>query len=90
MCYDVIKASWFPRRSALNSEKIKNSMRDLWEVLNTIQKRWRADSKAVAEAEEAKKIGELPGRSEVGEFLGPRVRVEEGSQMPLMGKKARV
>lgn len=60
VCYDVIKASWFPRRSALNSEKIKNSMRDLWEVLNTIQKRWRADSKAVAEAEEAKKIGELP------------------------------
>ena len=35
-------------------------MRDLWEVLNTIQKRWRADSKAVTEAEEAKKIGELP------------------------------
>jgi hypothetical protein len=60
VCYDVIKASWFPRRSALNSEKIKNSMRDLWEVLNTIQKRWRADSKAVTEAEEAKKIGELP------------------------------
>lgn len=60
VCYDVIKASWFPRRSAPNSEKIKNSMRDLWEVLNTIQKRWRADSKAVAEAEEAKKIGELP------------------------------
>ncbi|KAF3038243.1 hypothetical protein E8E11_005884 [Didymella keratinophila] len=60
VCYDVIKASWFPRRSLLNSEKIKSSMRDLWEVLNTIQKRWRADSKAVAEAEEAKKIGELP------------------------------
>ncbi|KAJ4397915.1 hypothetical protein N0V91_010607 [Didymella pomorum] len=60
VCYDVIKASWFPRRSPLNSEKIKSSMRDLWEVLNTIQKRWRADSKAVAEAEEAKKIGELP------------------------------
>lgn len=35
-------------------------MRDLWDVLNTIQKRWRADSKAVTEAEEAKKIGELP------------------------------
>lgn len=60
VCYDVIKASWFPRRTPLNSEKIKNSMRDLWDVLNTIQKRWRADSKAVAEAEEAKKIGELP------------------------------
>lgn len=60
VCYDVIKASWFPRRTPLNSEKIKSSMRDLWEVLNTIQKRWRADSKAVTEAEDAKKIGELP------------------------------
>lgn len=60
VCYDVIKASWFPQRSPLKPEKIKSSMRDLWEVLNTIQKRWRADSKAVAEAEEAKKIGELP------------------------------
>ncbi|KAF1931387.1 uncharacterized protein M421DRAFT_2879 [Didymella exigua CBS 183.55] len=60
VCYDVIKASWFSPRSPMNSEKIKFSMRDLWEVLNTIQKRWRADSKAVAEAEEAKKIGELP------------------------------
>lgn len=37
-----------------------------------------------------KKIGELPGRSEASEFRGPRVRVEEGVQMPLMGKKARV
>ncbi|KAF3006843.1 hypothetical protein E8E13_010727 [Curvularia kusanoi] len=60
VCYDVIKASWFPRRSPVGPEKIKSSMRDLWEVLNTIQKRWRADSKAVAEAEESKKTGELP------------------------------
>jgi hypothetical protein len=35
-------------------------MRTVWDVLNTIQKRWRADSKAVTEAEEQKKIGELP------------------------------
>ncbi|EUC48944.1 hypothetical protein COCMIDRAFT_85945 [Bipolaris oryzae ATCC 44560] len=37
-----------------------------------------------------KKIDDLPGRSEASEFLGPRVRVEEGSQIPLLGKKARV
>jgi hypothetical protein len=58
--YDIIKATWHPRRSPLNSEKIKDSMRDIWEVLNTIQKRWRADSKAVTDAEDAKKTGELP------------------------------
>ena len=60
VCYDVIKASWFPRRSPMSSGEIKDSMRDLWDVLGTIQKRWRTDSKAVAEAEDAKKIGELP------------------------------
>lgn len=58
--YDIIKATWHPRRLPLNSEKIKDSMRDIWEVLNTIQKRWRADSKAVTDAEDAKKTGELP------------------------------
>ncbi|KAF2276919.1 uncharacterized protein EI97DRAFT_325221 [Westerdykella ornata] len=58
--YDVIKASWFPRAYPVSSDKIKRSLSELWEVLNTIQKRWRADSKAVAEAEEKKKTGELP------------------------------
>ncbi|KAH8725044.1 hypothetical protein GQ44DRAFT_681980 [Phaeosphaeriaceae sp. PMI808] len=58
--YDIIKATWYPRRSPLNSEKIKDSMRDIWEVLNTIHKRWRADSKAVSDAEDQNKNGELP------------------------------
>ncbi|KAF2874333.1 hypothetical protein BDV95DRAFT_488168 [Massariosphaeria phaeospora] len=58
--YDVIKAAWFPRHSPPSTEKIKTSMRELWDVLNTIQKRWRTDSKAVQEAEDQKKIGELP------------------------------
>ncbi|KAF1831523.1 hypothetical protein BDW02DRAFT_504998 [Decorospora gaudefroyi] len=58
--YDVVKATWHPSTSSPSSEKIKTSMRDIWEVLNTIQKRWRADSKAVSEAEEQKKTGELP------------------------------
>ncbi|KAF2036485.1 hypothetical protein EK21DRAFT_51820 [Setomelanomma holmii] len=58
--YDIIKATWYPRRTPLSSEKIKESMRDIWEVLNTIQKRWRADSKAVSDAEAEKKTGELP------------------------------
>ncbi|KAJ4295168.1 hypothetical protein N0V90_007178 [Kalmusia sp. IMI 367209] len=58
--YDIIKATWYPRQSQPSSEKIKTSLRDLWEIFNTIQKRWRIDSKAVMEAEEQKKTGELP------------------------------
>lgn len=58
--YDIIKATWHPRQSPLSAEKIKDSLRDIWEVLNTIQKRWRADSKAVTDAEDQKKTGELP------------------------------
>lgn len=58
--YDIIKAAWFPRRSQPSSEKIKASLRDVWEILNTIQKRWRGDSKAVTEAEEQKKSKDLP------------------------------
>lgn len=40
--YDVIKSTWYPRASSPSSEKIKTSMREIWEVLNTIQKRWRS------------------------------------------------
>jgi hypothetical protein len=58
--YDVIKATWFPSKSQPSGEKIRASVGDIWEALNTIQKRWRTDSKAVAEAEEQKKTGELP------------------------------
>lgn len=58
--YDVIKATWCPATSSPSSDKIKSSMRDIWEILSTIQKRWRADAKAVSDAEEQNKTGELP------------------------------
>ncbi|KAF2468607.1 uncharacterized protein BDR25DRAFT_56118 [Lindgomyces ingoldianus] len=58
--YDVIKAIWLPRKSKPSSEKIKAGLHQFWEVLATIQKRWRVDSKAVSEAEEQKKTKELP------------------------------
>jgi hypothetical protein len=58
--YDMIKAAWFPRKAQPSSDKIKASLRDVWEIFNTIQKRWRIDSKAVTEAEEQKKTKELP------------------------------
>ncbi|KAF1957050.1 hypothetical protein CC80DRAFT_412173 [Byssothecium circinans] len=58
--YDIIKATWRPRRSQLSTEKTKGCLRDFWEICGTIQKRWRADAKALAEAEENKKVTELP------------------------------
>lgn len=58
--YDIIKATWCPRDPPPNTERIKAGMRDIWEVLNTITKRWRADTKAVSDAEAENKTGELP------------------------------
>ncbi|RMZ74676.1 c-x8-c-x5-c-x3-h type zinc finger [Pyrenophora seminiperda CCB06] len=58
--YDVTKATWYPSTSSPSSDQIKTSMREIWEVLNTIQKRWRTDTRAVTEAEELNKTGELP------------------------------
>jgi hypothetical protein len=58
--YDIIKASWYPHRSQPSSEKIKTSLKQLWEIFNTIQNRWRLDSKLLKEAEDQKKMGELP------------------------------
>ena len=48
--YDIIKASWYPRRSQPSSEKIKASLKQLWEIFNTIPSRWRSDSKMLMEA----------------------------------------
>lgn len=58
--YDIIKASWYPHRSQPSSENIKTSLKQLWEIFNTIQNRWRLDSKLLKEAEDQKKTGELP------------------------------
>lgn len=58
--YDIIKATWCPRDPGPRPERIKEGLKDIWEVLGTIQKRWRADSTAVTEAEKQKKTGELP------------------------------
>ncbi|KAF2193486.1 hypothetical protein K469DRAFT_550796 [Zopfia rhizophila CBS 207.26] len=58
--YDMIKATWFPRKSAVGTEKVRTSLHDFWEVLGTIQKRWITDTKAVTDAEAEKKTGDLP------------------------------
>jgi hypothetical protein len=39
---------------------IRESLVDFWEVVKTIRDRWKADASAVTEAEEKKRVGELP------------------------------
>ncbi|KAI7047767.1 hypothetical protein KC352_g46017, partial [Hortaea werneckii] len=58
--YDTIKALWRPKRKAVGGEQIKKGMGEFWEVVKTIRDRWKTDSSALQQAEEKKKVGELP------------------------------
>lgn len=58
--YDIIKSVWMSRKSAAKSEQIRSALGDFWEVVRTIRDRWRTDNNAVKQAEEAKKLSELP------------------------------
>jgi len=58
--YDTIKAVWLPRQRPAEADKIRNALKDFWEVVRTIRDRWKIDGEAVKKAEEAKKVNELP------------------------------
>ncbi|GAB7351613.1 hypothetical protein MBLNU459_g2228t3 [Dothideomycetes sp. NU459] len=58
--YDTIKALWQSKRFEVDSDNIRNGLKDYWEVVRTIRDRWKTDSAAVTDAEEKKRIGELP------------------------------
>lgn len=58
--YDTIKAVWLPRQRPAEADKIRNALKDFWEVVRTIRDRWKTDGEAVKKAEEAKKLNELP------------------------------
>jgi hypothetical protein len=58
--YDTIKALWRSKRKDLEGTVIRKSLVDFWEVVKTIRDRWKVDTAAVAEAEEKKRMGELP------------------------------
>lgn len=60
MKYDTIKALWRSRRIGTSSDSIKEGLKEFWEVVKTIRDRWKTDAAAVQEAEEKKKLGELP------------------------------
>lgn len=58
--YDTIRALWQSRRFQVDSDKIRTGLKDYWEVVRTIRDRWKTDAAAVTDAEEKKRIGELP------------------------------
>lgn len=58
--YDSVKAVWRAKRSSANSADIRKGLSDYWEVVRTIRDRWKADTTAVTQAEEKKRVNDLP------------------------------
>jgi hypothetical protein len=58
--YDVIKALWRSKRKTVDAATVRKCLVDFWEIIKTIRDRWKADAAAVTDAEEKKKVGELP------------------------------
>lgn len=58
--YDTIKALWRPSNRPLSRESIKHGLETFWEIVSTIRDRWKSDTGAVKQAEEAKKVNEIP------------------------------
>lgn len=58
--YDAIKALWRSRSFEVSADEIRTGLKDIWEVVRTIRDRWKADAAAVTDAEEKKRLSELP------------------------------
>ena len=58
--YDATKALWRGKRKNLSSDSIRKGIVDFWDIIKTIRDRWKADAKAVEDAEEKKRENELP------------------------------
>lgn len=58
--YDVIKAVYRNKRKILDNATIAKGLADFWDIIKIIRDRWKADTAAVTDAEEKKKVGDLP------------------------------
>jgi len=58
--YDSIKALWRPRSRPATSDDIRDGLKSFWELFQTIRDRWKSDSADVKQAEDNKKIHEVP------------------------------
>lgn len=55
-----MKATWRSKRFNVDAAEIRSALKEFWEVVRTIRDRWKTDTAAVTEAEDKKRIGELP------------------------------
>lgn len=60
MKYDTIKTLWRVPYRSVPAEDIRKAIQGFWENVGTIRDRWKSDSAAVKQAEEAKKLNEVP------------------------------
>lgn len=58
--YDTIKALWRSKRRRPDADSIRKGIVDFWEIAKTIRDRWKADGEAVKEAQEKKRVNEIP------------------------------
>lgn len=58
--YDSIKALWRPHNHPATGDDIRDGLKNFWEVFQTIRDRWKSDSADVKQAEDNKKINEVP------------------------------
>ena len=58
--YDTIKCLWRSQTATVTAQSIREGLKDFHEILSTIKDRWKSDNNAVKQAEDAKKVNELP------------------------------
>ncbi|KAI5257925.1 hypothetical protein E4T42_00814 [Aureobasidium subglaciale] len=58
--YDTIKALWESSHTGVAADRIRTGMVEFNEILQTIKNRWKADSVALTDATDRKKISEIP------------------------------
>jgi hypothetical protein len=57
--YDSIKTLWRVPYRSVESDDIRKGLSQFWDIVRTIRDRWKSDTAAVKEAEDAKKVNEV-------------------------------
>ena len=58
--YDTIKSLWRPESRPVSAQDIRDGLKEFHDILSTIKDRWKSDNNAVKQAEETKKVNEIP------------------------------
>ena len=57
--YDTIKTLWRVPYRSVESDDIRKGLTQFWDIVRTVRDRWKSDTAAVKEAEDAKKANEV-------------------------------